>query len=173
MKIRWLLSLALLLSACMPASQQDAEADSPAAEQQPEETPTLNSVEPVEPDVPTATTTPTPADGRELPAVGKVTFTWEPVEGADSYILRFTFPTGDIEDFETDETAKDRYIEAFGMSGEFRWNVTALDVNRNEICVSETALFSKNAIANSSNGGNDNDGNSSVPGSGTGPGYTD
>ena len=161
--------LTLLLAGCVPATPTVT--DPPAEDNPtPTETPTL---EPLEPDAaiftatPTSTTTPTatatsfvcarlisPENGLELPAVGKVTFAWEPVEGADSYLLNFTLPNGTIVTFETDETTKDLYMEAFGMSGEFEWNVTALDINENEICISEAALFTKPAIANNSNGNN-------------------
>ena len=31
----------------------------------------------------------TPTDGIQVPAVGVVTFSWEPVDGAEKYILKF------------------------------------------------------------------------------------
>jgi hypothetical protein len=101
---------------------------------------------------PTCTKLISPENGSNVPAVGKVTFAWEPVVDADSYLLNFTLPNGTIVTFETDETTKDRYMEAFGISGEFEWNVAALDVNGNEICISETVLFKKPATSNQNNG---------------------
>jgi hypothetical protein len=75
--------------------------------------------------------------------VGKVTFSWEPVNGADSYLLQFTLPTGNMVTFATDEVTKDRYMEAFGMNGEFQWNVVAFDVSGKEICASMPSNFTK------------------------------
>jgi len=180
MKIRWLLLLVLILSACIsdvPETEQQTE--SPIQTQAPEtEIPVTE--EPVETEVPVTTELPptepppteepvcakllTPADGLEVPAVGKVTFSWKPIEGADSYILRFTLPSGNIVEFETDEAAKDRYMEAFEMGGEFEWNVIVYNLNGDEICISESALFTKPAL-NSSNG-DEKDGNNGNLGEG-------
>jgi len=58
------------------------------------------------------------------------------------------------------------------MSGEFEWNVIALDVNENQICVSENALFIKTANTGSStsgeNGGGNSGDNSCIIGCGSG-----
>ena len=53
-------------------------------------------IPPTEKPEPVCATLLTPENGLEVPAVGKVTFAWEPVEGVDSYIFRFTLPTDDI-----------------------------------------------------------------------------
>ncbi|GAB4424084.1 MAG: hypothetical protein Kow002_13640 [Anaerolineales bacterium] len=105
---------------------------------------------------PACTTLLTPEEGTTLPAVGKVTFSWEPVPGAESYILRFILPNDKIVEFETAKTTLDRYMEAFGMSGEFEWNVIAFDMDENEICVSERLLFTKPSKPSNGSGGNGN-----------------
>jgi hypothetical protein len=83
----------------------------------------------------------TPEDDAELPAVGKVTFKWTALEGADSYLLTFTLPSGETVDFEIDGTTRDRYMEAFAGSGEYQWNVTALAADGNQICSSDFFAF--------------------------------
>ena len=169
MKIRWLLLLTLLLASCtpeMPAIEPPTESapiqtEAPATEAPietqepspteppPTEEPVLSEVE--GPDIVCAKLI-SPENGLELPAVGKVTFAWEPVDGADSYLLQFTLPKGAIITFETDETTVGRYMEAFGMSGEFEWNVAAFNVNGNEICTSIPFNFTKPAISKNKSG---------------------
>jgi len=189
MKFRLLLLFALLFSACtpeIPTTEPPAdeiptqtETPAPSGNEEPSEKPSEVQEPPApgkDAGTPTETPTPTatpfvcaklisPENGLELPAVGKVTFAWESIAGAVSYLLNFTLPTGDIVTFETDETNKDRYMEAFGMSGEFEWNVAALNVNKNEVCISETALFTKPAKTNNSNGGNGGSEGGCPPGS--------
>ena len=98
-----------------------------------------------------------PLDLAKLPAVGKVTFEWSEIEGADTYNLNFTLPSGDIVTFETDGTTRDRYMEGFGMAGEFEWNVTALN-NGEGICRSDFFTFSKLLMhAKDSTGTNSNE----------------
>lgn len=174
MRFRLLLLLTLLLAGCVPTTPTETDPHVPSGDEGPADelpTPTETlTLEPVEPDapIPTPTETPTPTptatpfvcaklfspeNGLELPAVGKVTFAWEPVEGADSYLLNFTLPNGTLVTFETDETTKDRYMEAFGMSGAFEWNVAAFDVYGNKICASVPFSFKKSASTKNSNSG--------------------
>ena len=161
------IALFIFLTACVP---DVPETEIPSTEV-PVETHAPNTQEPIETEEPIPTELPpteplpteepekvcakllSPADGIEVPAVGIVTFEWEPVDGAENYILKFTLPGGAIVEFETDETTKDRYMEAFGVSGEFEWNVIAFDLNGSEICISEIALFTKPTVGNNSGGG--------------------
>lgn len=147
--------LTLLLSACMP--------ENPATEAPTEEIAietkaavvTEESVameEPIEIEAPTEPTTEeplicvellTPENAIEVPAVGKVTFEWTALEGADTYLLTFTPPNDEIITFETDDTTRDRYMEAFVQNGEYQWTVTALAGDRNQICSSDFFIFTK------------------------------
>ena len=69
---------------------------------------------------PTPTLTPTPLclqlieplEGAQLPAIGKVTFSWQSAIAVDSYILEFSTPSGDTITFTTTETVLIRYIES-------------------------------------------------------------
>jgi len=134
-KIRWLLLLAFILSACAsvlsdnfpeggdegpeptesrvmeePASTVLIETEASAATEEPIETQEPIETEPPQTEPPelACATLLNPEKGVELPAVGKVTFSWEPVADASLYILKFTLPTKGIVEFETDEVTKDR-----------------------------------------------------------------
>lgn len=80
-----------------------------------------------------------------LPVVGKVTFSWTSMDDARSYVLNFTLPSGAIASFETDQTFRDRYMEAFVSGGEYQWQVIVQGANGNEICVSKVSTFDKPA----------------------------
>lgn len=79
----------------------------------------------------------TPEDSIEIYPIGKVTFSWTPMDEANLYHLNIILPTGASVTFETDGATRDRYMAAFGMAGEFRWNVTALNADGEEICSSD------------------------------------
>jgi hypothetical protein len=105
----------------------------------------------------------TPLDKADLPAEGKVVFSWTTHSEADSYSLNFVFPDGLELNFAADETTKNRYMDGFSMhpaynqSGEHQWNVSALNAAGEEICQSEFFTFTKPALGNTSqdNGGGD------------------
>lgn len=120
--------------------------------------------EPLIRDIPTLTKTPTqvpsktppgcmslltPLDNAEIPAAGKVTFSWEPMPGASFYVMNIILPSGISFSFETEQTFRDQYIEAFTPGGSYQWNVTAIGSDRKQtkICSSELATFSKPASA--------------------------
>ena len=84
-----------------------------------------------------------PEDKSSLDAIGKVIFSWEPLQGAEKYLLEFTPPTGQPVIFHELAPNHTRYLESFPMSGEFIWKVTAIDENGNLICVSEPYSFKK------------------------------
>ena len=85
----------------------------------------------------------TPADEAVIPAIGKITFAWEPMHSATFYVLDIVLPSGTTVDFETDQTSRDQYMEAFPAAGEYQWKVIVQDRKKNEICSSEFATFSK------------------------------
>ncbi|NQU31208.1 MAG: hypothetical protein HQ525_11125 [Anaerolineae bacterium] len=189
MKSKLILIPALLLGtlACgvstpTPAPSNDAAQEDPTATFTPTNTETNTPTA-----TPTFTPPPThtplvcvqpliPENGAELPAEGKVTFTWTALDEAELYILNFFFPDGLTLEFETTETSKNRYMEAFSMhpaytqSGEHQWNVSALNAAGEEICSSDFFIFTKpQTQSNGSNGGGGG-GNQCPPGfSGTPP----
>ena len=99
-----------------------------------------------------------PENAIEVPSVGKVTFEWTALDGADSYLQNFTLPSGDIVTFKTDGTTRDRYMEAFVQAGEYRWNVTALAAAGNQMCSSEFFTFTKTTTGNAPPGDSGGDG---------------
>ncbi len=57
----------------------------------------------------------TPEDGADLPANGKVIFSWNAHPDADTYSLNFIFPDGLELNFTTDEPTTHRYMDGFSM----------------------------------------------------------
>ena len=85
----------------------------------------------------------TPPNGTEIPAIGKVTFTWNPMNEATFYVLTIILPSGETVSFDTKQTFRGQYMEAFSAGGQYQWRVIAQDRKRNEICSSDLATFSK------------------------------
>jgi hypothetical protein len=85
----------------------------------------------------------TPANEAVIPAIGKITFEWEPSQNATFYALDIILPSGTTVSFETTETFRDQYMEAFPPGGTYQWKVIVQDRKKNEICSSEFATFSK------------------------------
>jgi hypothetical protein len=94
-----------------------------------------------------------PENGVVLPAIGKMTFTWEPVQGAEKYLIEFTLPTGNPVPFESFEPNLTRYLESFPVGGEYQWQVTALDDSGNMICISDPFIFQRAEKSQNNNGG--------------------
>ena len=84
-----------------------------------------------------------PENGADLPVTGKVTFSWTPTDGAEGYVLNFILPSGQTVSFETDQTTRNRYMEAFVAGGEYQWQVVAYSADGSELCVSEVFVFDK------------------------------
>ena len=166
---------ALGLTETPPPTSLSVETEPPTVEPVATEPPT---VEPTE--APVATEAPTeiscfklltPINGAELPAIGKVTFAWEPMTGATSYRLQITLPTNQIVSFNVDATTYARYLESFPMGGTFTWQVVALDENSATICITDFFTFTKaekQRPNNGGGGGGDTAGGSSVGGSSVG-----
>ena len=57
-------------------------------------------------------------------------------------------------------------MESFGVGGEFEWNVIAFDVVGSEICISESALFTKPTPKKKGGGGDDGSGDGGGGGGG-------
>ena len=85
----------------------------------------------------------TPADGEEFPAVGRVRYSWSPVNGALFYALNIMSPSGETISFEAKQPFREQYLEALPLGGTYQWKVIAEDRKRKEICSSELATFSK------------------------------
>ena len=178
-------TLMLILSACeFPPDAAPTETPTPEPAAEPAQVEIAPEVEEVAPE-PTATFTPepevvvveekqvcldllTPLDKADLPADGKVVFSWTANEEAESYSLNFIFPDGLTLNFTTDETSKNRYMDGFSMhpaysqSGEHQWNVTALNAAGEEICQSDFFTFTKPVVGSTSqdNGGGGDNGDS-------------
>lgn len=117
---------------------------------------------------PTETPTPTeipcfrllsPESGAKLPATGKVTFSWEAMQGAVIFKLEIILPSKQSVFFDSDKTSRDQYIEAFGMGGVYQWKVTAFNTSGEIICAAEPFTFEKPEYSppsqNQNNGGGD------------------
>lgn len=94
---------------------------------------------------PSCVTLLTPPNGAEIPAIGKVTFSWNPLNEATFYALNIMLPSGETVSFETEQTFRDQYMEVFSAGGNYQWRVIAQDRKRKEICSSELATFNKPA----------------------------
>ena len=94
---------------------------------------------------PSCVTLLTPLNGAEIPAMGKVTFSWSPMDEVAFYVLTIIQPSGNTVLFETKQTFRGQYMEAFSMGGSYQWKVTTIaqDRKRSEICSSELATFRK------------------------------
>jgi hypothetical protein len=193
-RVAILISIGLLLVSCAPAiPTQEDEVVNVVTEESATEAP--ETQEPVITEEPIATESPTeaptepplvcvtlltPVNGVEILFIGKVTFSWTPMDEARNYILNIILPSGEIVPFETDQTFRDRYMESFVSGGEYKWRVIAQDKDGSEICVSEISAFNKPAFQKPTNGGGSggdgggNDGSGGIDGGGnkppTGPG---
>jgi hypothetical protein len=134
-----------------PATQEPVATEAPTAAELLTEPPTEI---PTEPPL-TCVTLLTPENGADIPSVGKVTFSWTPLDEAGSYILNIILPSGEMVLFETDQATHDRYMEAFVAGGEYQWQVIAQGPDGSEICVSEVATFDKPEYQKPKTGGGD------------------
>ena len=172
-------TLMLILSACELTPTPTEESSEPTATFTPipaqvDVAPEVEEVVPESTATPTFTPTPTPLtcaqllapeNNAELPAEGKVTFSWTQVDDAALYSLNFIFPNELTLSFDTTETSKNRYMEAFSMhpaysqGGEHQWNVTTLNAAGEEICQSDFFTFTKPVLGSPpQSDGNDGDG---------------
>lgn len=103
-----------------------------------------------------------PINGANLPLTGKVTFSWTPLNEAGTYVLNIILPSGETLSFETDQTFRDRYMEAFVAGGKYQWQVIAQGADGSDICVSEVSTFDKPAYEKPKGGGNDGNGGNGV-----------
>jgi len=125
---------------------------------------------------PTETQTPTPTEipcfrllspenGAKLPASGKITFSWEAMQGATRYQIQFTLPSKQIVSFDTENTNNTRYIESFIAGGIYTWQVIAFGNKGEIICSAEPFTFEKSAYTPPQN--NDGGDGSGADGSGS------
>lgn len=84
-----------------------------------------------------------PPDGALINASGLVTFTWEPQEGAASYQIVFTSPSGAKNTLITTSTSLANFIDIFPLGGTYSWEVTALQADGTPICTASAFAFSK------------------------------
>ncbi len=186
-KIAILAFVSLFLFSCAPATPtQEDEVVEIATEEIVTEAPVsqpITTEEPILTEEPTETpiacvTLLTPVNGVGIPPVGKVTFSWTPIDKTGKYVLNIILPSGDIVPFETDQTFYDRYMEAFLVGGEYQWQVVVQGKDGSEICASEVAKFNKSAYEppKGNSGENNSEENSGNTGGGSGgcpPGTVD
>jgi hypothetical protein len=108
-----------------------------------------------------------PSDGANIPPVGKQTFLWTSIAEAGSYVQKITLPSGETLSYETNQTLKDFYMEAFIAGGEYKWQIVAQDSDGSEICSSEVYSFEK-ADKPTASGGSGSDGGGGGSGGGGG-----
>jgi hypothetical protein len=115
----------------------------------PTQTPLLTATPTLEP-TNTATAVPKtcleliyPPNGEWVRAYGYLNFRWEPWEGAESYRLEITVPTGWVMSVDLDDTKQNRYMPTLASEGEYIWRVTALDPEGELICQSLPFTFKK------------------------------
>ncbi len=187
-KIALLIIISFFLASCeMATATQESEdvndvaTEAPATEAPVTREPVVTE-EPIATELPTeAPTEPplacvtllTPINGVEIPPVGKVTFSWTPMDEAGNYVLNIILPSGETVSFETDQTFRDRYMEAFVAGGEYQWQVVAQNLDGSEICVSEVATFDKPAYEKPKGDGGGNDGSGGNDGNDGGGGGSD
>lgn len=167
----------LLAASCAPATPISAPTDPSAQRTQPPATQEPIVTEAVATDAPTPTSTPLacvallmPENGANLPATGKVTFSWLLMDGAKSYILNIILPSSETVTFETDQTTYNRYMEAFTAGGKYQWQVTAQGADGSEICISEAFAFDKPEYQKPAIGGGGGGNPDTGAGGGGGPG---
>jgi len=161
LRIAVLVIIAVLLTSCTPRMPtQEIEVTHSSVPSQVSFTTTAMTQELVVRVEPTATVSPTqvpsqtpsscmtlltPPNGAEIPAIGKVTFSWNPIHDATFYVLIIVLPSGVTASFDTKVTFRGQYMEAFSAGGQYQWKVIAQDRKRKELCSSELATFSKPA----------------------------
>ena len=173
LKVPWVSLWGFVLAAC----KVDLDEESPSSPtpkptatntNTPEPEPKKDSA-PVVEEEPTPTNTPTetpppcfsllsPENEIVLPEIGKVIFSWQPMQGAEKYAVEFMLPSGQTVIFEATETSHTRYIETFLAGGVFMWQVTAFDNANTVLCSTEPFTFEKPAYtppASKNNGGGD------------------
>ena len=170
LKLTWASLWGFVLVACGIETDEESPTPTPTTTNTPTPEPKKDSAPSVE-EEPTPTNTPTetpipcfklltPENEVWLPVIGKVTFSWEPMPGAESYKIEITLPNKQVIFFETKEISRDQYIEAIKMGGLFEWLVIAYDPAGNVICTTEPFRFEKEkAPAPSNNGNSGNGGN--------------
>ncbi len=158
-------SLGALLASCMPPATPiptptftppSIKTNTPKPD--PMDTPTSAATETLTPTAVPCFRLLAPEDGVTLPAMGKVTFLWEAMEGAGRYKLEIILPAGQAVVFETDGPGRDQYLEAFSMGGVYQWQVTAFDASGTMLCAAGPFTFEKTeytAPQNNGGGGGD------------------
>jgi hypothetical protein len=137
------------------ATPQSDEASTPVQDLGPEQTSAPNddlsptdtaspvTTESVVADAQTCSRLQNPGPGAQLPAVGWGKFEWDAWPQAATYVLEIIAPNGWRLTIETDNTSVSRAMEAFDSGGEYTWAVYAMSATGEELCRSNTQIFSK------------------------------
>lgn len=148
----------MVLAACkFPPEDAPPATESPATEPPPTQAPSTEvSAEPEATEAPAPEpcfSLLEPLDKTEFGKRGRITFVWEAQKGASSYKLIITLPNDLVEEYETELTRFEKYLESLPLTGEYHWQVTALNDALEEICISEIFTFTKVAPQKSGGGG--------------------
>lgn len=76
----------------------------------------------------------TPENNAELPSIGPINFTWQPMQDAARYIVEIKLPNGNTLPFKTSDTKLRRYAESTAIGGTYEWQVTAYDAAGATLC---------------------------------------
>jgi hypothetical protein len=76
----------------------------------------------------------TPENNAELPSIGPINFTWQPLQDAARYTVEIKLPDGSTLPFETSDTKLRRYAESTAIGGTYEWQVTAYDASGATLC---------------------------------------
>lgn len=158
----------VVLNSCRRMLSPTPQTTKPTSTNTPEYTAT-NTPQPTATSQPRSTPTPLclqltePKDGAELPAIGKFRFEWDAYPSAMEYRFELTLPNGTtIILGDTPNTYRDQYLEMLG-GGEYQWQVLALDIDENIICISEPFIFTKPTTPKSPGGTQNNGSDPAIP----------
>jgi len=120
---------------------------------EPSTTPTYTQLPPTETQEPAASPTETqkpscfkllnPPKGAYLQTTGKLYFEWDPLEGAEIYVLDISAPYGRKQQFESSVPTVMRWLDTLPSAGPYTWQVTALDANGEVMCIEGPYDFNK------------------------------
>jgi len=78
-----------------------------------------------------------PPAGSEVPANGRLTFTWEALPGAAKYVLEIANPNGVKLSYSIPTTQYSLYASSMPGTGRFTWQAAALDAGEKALWTAE------------------------------------
>jgi hypothetical protein len=89
----------------------------------------------------------TPENNAELPSIGRIDFTWQPLQDAALYVLEMKLPDGTTVPFKTTDTRLRRYAESTAVGGTYEWQVTAYDASGETLCTAGPLSYFKPGLS--------------------------